>query len=181
MEKEGLHPMFIDRVIETTDRRMREAAETLNNPSVEHVRARVAGQELDGDTALPESILKNDAGTQTVLVVDDEPGLLEALCDLLRNNRYRVLAADSGEAAITACHQHDGRIDVLVADVELGSVNGFEVAANVRSAHPDVVVVLISGTAAHSERLSIANEFLEKPFANQNLLAAISRNLQPGE
>ena len=181
MEKEGLHPMFIDRVIETTDRIMREAAETLNNPSVEHLRAKVAGQKLDRDTTLPESILKNDEGTQTVLVVDDEPALLEALCDLLRNNGYRVLAADSGDAAITACHQHDGRIDVLVADVELGPVDGFEVAASVRSAHPEVVVVFISGTAADPERLSIANGFLEKPFANQKLLAAISRNLQPGE
>jgi CheY-like chemotaxis protein len=112
----------------------------------------------------------------TVLLVEDEPALLESLSESLGNWGCRVLQAASGVAAIDLCRRHQDKIDVLVSDVVVGQVDGFKVAAAVRAVHPDVIVFLMSG----SWRPDLATPsgidgFLEKPFRHEQLWNAISR------
>lgn len=147
--------MFIEHVIEVTDRIMEQATE--NDPL------------HPGFDRLP------NAQAQTVLLVDDDPVLLDVICNFLSRNGLRVLPVNSGEVAVNLCRGYVRTIDVLVSDVEMHPVNGFELVDVVRSVHPQVTVVLISGKEACPANQPRDGEFLLKPFALQDLLAAILR------
>ena len=143
--------MFIDNVIQICDRIMGQT--TKPNP---HNR--------------PHSI-------STVLLVEDEPILLENFRYALEQAGYNVLTANSGESAVSICRKHTGSIDVLVSDIAMDQITGFEVAASVKWAHPNVIVILMSGSPISSFPHHAANDhFLQKPFPHQQLLTAISRH-----
>jgi DNA-binding response OmpR family regulator len=165
--------MFMDWVVELTERTLRETAASIRNGRI------LEGPKVAG--ADYESALKLVHGTQTVLLVDDETSLLEVLSELLSSQGYRVLPAGSGEAAMSICHQYAGRIDVLVTDVDMRPVNGFELAATVKSARPEVFIVLISGTPDNFGKTDIADQFLQKPFDHKELLTTISRCVRRAE
>jgi len=150
--------MFIEQVIKVTDRIMQQATEN--------------DSRYQGVERLPSE------QARTVLLVDDDPVLLNMLSNFLSGNGFRVLPVNSGEVAVSLCRGYGRPIDVLVSDVEMHPVNGFEVADVVRSVHPHVFVVFISGTQACAAARHSAGEFLAKPFAQQDLLAAISRRLR---
>jgi len=112
----------------------------------------------------------------TILLVEKELVLLRILRYALEHSGYTVLSANSGESAIRVCEKHQGLIDVLVSDVVMHSVSGLEVAAFVKSVHPKVIVILMSGSPRCTfAKSAITNDFLEKPFEHQELLTAISR------
>lgn len=118
----------------------------------------------------------------TVLLVEDEPTLLEAFRHALEGSGYTVLSAHSGESAIRISQRHPTEIDVLVSDVLMRPISGFEVAASVKSSHPNVVVILMSGSPRHTfGNTSIQTEFLQKPFDHCDLLTAISGRRTPLE
>lgn len=147
--------MFIQRVIDVTDRIMQEA--TQDEPGHVGLDRHPSGQ------------------AQTVLLVDDDPASLNILFNFLSGNGLRVLPVNSGEVAVSVCHAYGRTIDVLVSGVEMHPVNGFQVADVVRSVHPQVLVVLMSGTVVCPATQHSAEEFLVKPFVQQDLLATISR------
>lgn len=113
----------------------------------------------------------------TLLLVENEPALLEGLRYAIEVAGYTVLSANSSESAIRICEKHAGRIDILVCDVQMGGLTGFEVAAIAKSIHPNLIVILMSGSPRNtSKQRIVANEFLEKPFTNRELLSAIFRH-----
>lgn len=114
----------------------------------------------------------------TILLVEDEPAILEHLRYALERSGYTVLGAISGDSAIRTCHAHQGAIDVLICDVLMSPVSGFAVASVVKSAHPTAIVILMSGSPRYVFPKSPVNEFLEKPFHHDDLLAAISRHAE---
>lgn len=115
----------------------------------------------------------------TVLLVDDEPVVLENLRYQLEKAGYTVLAANSGEAALRISRQHSGLIDVLVSDVLMHPMTGYELAAKIKSAHPKLIVILVSGSPDFAlKQPAIASNFLQKPFPHRDLLAVISRQSQ---
>ncbi|HEY6252026.1 MAG TPA: response regulator [Candidatus Angelobacter sp.] len=113
----------------------------------------------------------------TVLLVENEAAILEGLRYALECSGYTVLSAKSGESAIRISQQYHGPIDVLVSDVQMHRIDGFEVAANVKAAHPTAIVILMSGSPRYifTDQVT-ADEFLEKPFTHNHLLAAIARH-----
>ena len=110
----------------------------------------------------------------TVLLVEDESAILEHLRYALERAGYTVLAATSAESAIRICHAYRGAIDVLVSDVLMSPVTGFQVAAGVKSLHPNAIVILMSGSPqCMFPNFSTHHNFLEKPFCHNELLTAI--------
>ncbi|HEX4446027.1 MAG TPA: ATP-binding protein [Polyangiaceae bacterium] len=103
-------------------------------------------------------------GTETVLLVEDEPGV-RALCDgVLRSLGYSVIVALPGEAERTA-HLHRGAIELLITDVVMPGIRGPAVAAAVRQSSPRARVLFVSGY--FDEVLStqaLGAGFLAKPF-----------------
>lgn len=90
-------------------------------------------------------------GGRRILVVEDEPPLLDMMEDLLQSMGYEVIKAGGGREAL-AMLGADRDFDLLLTDVVLpGGVSGFELARVMRDARPDLAIVYMSGYAGFSE------------------------------
>lgn len=106
-----------------------------------------------GDGQADEEIAINTGATpraghgDTVLVVDDEPGVRMLIADLLSELGYRSLEADDAASGL-ALLESDVRIDLLVSDVGLpGGINGRQMADRARESRPDLTILFITGYA----------------------------------
>lgn len=113
----------------------------------------------------------------TVLVVEDEPPVLDLLVATLRMGGYSVLSARSGDEALRCVDGHAGRLDLLLTDVVMPAMSGVELAAEVRRRVPDIRVIYISGyTDDALERHGALGEdvrLIHKPITPRRLLDRI--------
>ena len=111
-----------------------------------------------------------------VAVVDDDPRLLESLEDLLESAGYRVRCFSSAQAVLEGGLSD---IDVLITDIGLPGIDGFELRDQVRAARPDLPVFLITGRheIADQNRAQGISGFFRKPFDGRLLLAAVTEAL----
>ncbi len=122
---------------------------------------------------------------KTILVVDDDPWLLEMVGDLLAKERYRVLRAPGGEAALRAAEQHAGPIDLLLADVVMPGMSGRELADRLRHLRPEVKVIYMSAFSpevmGEHAALEANAPFVSKPFTTEYLVQRVQEVLgSPG-
>jgi PAS domain S-box-containing protein len=112
-------------------------------------------------------------GTETVLMVEDEPSVRSLIRAVLRECGYSVLEANDGIEAVQLAQQYRRPIDLLIADVVLPRLSGPEVARQVGLAHPEVKVLFLSGyTEDAVVRRGIRQAevpFLQKPLAPTTL------------
>jgi PAS domain S-box-containing protein len=113
-------------------------------------------------------------GFETILLVEDESGVRAFARAVLQRFGYRVVEANSAEAALTLLKDFDGPIDLLLTDVVLPGLDGRELAVQVTRERPHLRVLFMSG---YSSELRTADGFLipgvpliEKPFTAQALL-----------
>jgi DNA-binding NtrC family response regulator len=116
----------------------------------------------------------------SILVVDDEPILRDALKRLLSLDGYDVAVAGSAEDAL-GCLPRQG-VDVIVSDIRMPGLNGLQLLERLREANPRVGVILFTAyatvdTAVEALRLG-ANDFLLKPFEMEDLRRSVERVLQ---
>ena len=120
-----------------------------------------------------------ESAPPTILVVDDEPSLRDALTYTLRNEGYRVVAAANGVEAIQAARRQ--RPQVVVLDVMLPGIDGLQVCRTLRS-ESTVPILLLSAKGEEIDRvvgLEVgADDYLPKPFAMRELLARIRAMLR---
>ena len=102
-----------------------------------------------------------------VLLVDDEPGVLNALARLFRRSGFEVRTAASAEAALVVLDEFTP--DVVVSDHRMAGMTGLELLTLVGVRHPDARRVLLSGYADIDVGDGIA--FVAKPYATAELLA----------
>ena len=81
----------------------------------------------------------------TVLVVDDEPTVLDTVRDGLTAHGYQVLKAASGEEALQVAQSHQGAIALALIDVVMPTMNGPELAHRLHQIRPDLKVLFMSG------------------------------------
>ena len=121
-------------------------------------------------------------GTETLLVVDDEPDILELATGYLSGLGYQVIGAGSGEQALAKIGALSGPLDLLITDAQMPGTPGLRLAQTVRELRPEARVLYISGYAEDSGipgRLPQAGEdFLQKPFALTELAAKIRELLR---
>ena len=113
----------------------------------------------------------------TVLLVEDEPDLLDATAQLLQSLGYDVLTARNGAEAMEVLRRHDS-IGVLFTDVVMpDGINGIQLARSTRSLHPYIRIVLASGyplpalKAQHGNLSDFA--FIHKPYRLADLVRAL--------
>jgi two-component system cell cycle sensor histidine kinase/response regulator CckA len=106
-------------------------------------------------------------GSETLLVVEDEPLVNHAMCRVLQRKGYRIMTARGGNEAMKLAHEDGGDIHLLITDVMMPDMNGVELARELRKLKPDVKVLYTSGFSAGAlEEGSIWGnevEFLQKP------------------
>ncbi|MCA9493725.1 MAG: response regulator, partial [Myxococcales bacterium] len=112
-------------------------------------------------------------GGLRVLVCDDESTVRRALRRLLTTGGYRVVEADCGEDALAMVEAEAP--DVLVTDVLMPGMNGFELAKACRKLHPRLPIVFVSGYTREIGTPPMEGPLLQKPFERADLEGAIQR------
>jgi len=111
---------------------------------------------------------------ETILVVDDHEALLNSVVAVLERANFRVLSANSGPNAIKVAANTDGRIDLLLSDVDMPHMSGPDLGEALKNARPDMHVMLMSGGA--SGNLLVLNygwAFIQKPFIASKLVEMV--------
>jgi DNA-binding response OmpR family regulator len=123
-------------------------------------------------------------GHETILLVEDESGVRAFVKIALQRFGYRVVEADSAEAALSVLRAFEGPIDLLLTDVVLPGIDGRELAARVGRERPNMCVLFMSGyprsLGSDDGRLDAGVQLLEKPFTAQTLLTRMRQLLGAG-
>jgi DNA-binding NtrC family response regulator len=107
-----------------------------------------------------------------ILVVEDDAASLEATCELLTLIGISPQRAENAEAALDALDA--GVFDVLMTDVEMPGMSGFELARRAVTMHPQLEVIFASGNAtAVNEKFDFKWTALRKPYTLDQLRAAV--------
>ncbi len=111
----------------------------------------------------------------SVLVVEDDPTLREALCDTLELAGYSVSSAGDGEDALTKLSEES--VGMVVSDVQMRPMNGHELLARIKSSHPQTPVLLMTAYGNIEKAVSAmrdgAVDYLAKPFEPELLLEKV--------
>jgi PAS domain S-box-containing protein len=120
---------------------------------------------------------------ETILVVEDEAGVRDVTCRILRDYGYEVVAAADPVKALALARSGAVTPAVLLTDVVMPGMSGKDLAAAFRSFSPDTPVVYMSGYShdviVHQGVLDAGVVLVQKPFTEQELLAAVSAALAP--
>ena len=121
------------------------------------------------------------AGTETVLLVEDEAAVLRLSKIVLERFGYLVLTAATPGEAIHLFDTHPGPVHLLVTDVVMPEMNGRELAARLRSSKPQLKALFVSGYSASALAprgvLDEGVHFLQKPFSLEDLAASVREAL----
>jgi len=121
----------------------------------------------------PEGIVKLPGGTETILLVEDDPVVLDFALSVLNQSGYQVLAAASGEEALALAEGHPADIHLLLTDVIMPGMNGRILADRLMQGRPGLRVLFTSGytenVIVHHGVLEEGINFLGKPFTALSL------------
>ena len=124
---------------------------------------------------------------QTILVVEDDAALREAIVDTLALAGYATLSCDNGESALTELHINSD-ISLVISDVQMSPVDGLSLLKSIRKAYSDLPVILTTAYGSVAKAVNAlhlgATDYLAKPFEVDDLLAKVkqlvdARNIQP--
>ncbi|NIP82357.1 MAG: response regulator, partial [Gemmatimonadetes bacterium] len=121
------------------------------------------------------------AGTETILVVEDEDAVRSLASRILGRHGYTVLEATDGAAALEVAAGNG--IDLLLTDVVMPGASGCELAARLREDRPDLPVLYMSGYPADEVgRLGVGTDgaFIQKPFTPERLARKVRDVLDDG-
>ena len=107
---------------------------------------------------------------QSILVVDDDPAIRDALALLLEDEGYAVLAAPDGLAALEAVARDSP--DLVITDLYMPGLDGSGLIARLRSERPDLPIIVVSAGIRVSPPDGVP--FFAKPFDSEHLLATVA-------
>jgi two-component system cell cycle sensor histidine kinase/response regulator CckA len=141
------------------------------------------------NTGAVESEDHNDAtpavrgGSETILLVEDEPVLRDFVGQTLRDYKYRVLEAGSGVEALKVWEKHEGKIDLLLTDMVMPEgMSGSHLARHLRERKPDLKIIFTSGYSPEIIGKNFKEsdlEFLQKPYRPPLLAQKVRKCLDP--
>ena len=116
-----------------------------------------------------------------LMIVEDEPGILNSLKMMLTASGYTVRSASSGDQAWRSLSQ-DSNVDLVLSDVVMpGKLQGTDLAEKIQIANPKLPVILMSGhtfTPSHSLNIQKVRQLLNKPIRKTDLIDAIETALR---
>ncbi len=113
----------------------------------------------------------------TILIVEDDAGLREALLDTLLLGNYNVIAADCAEEALMMLSSQS--VDLVVSDIQMGEMSGLTLLKSIKAKYPNMPVLLMTAYATINDAVQAmrdgATDYLSKPFAPEVLLNLVGR------
>ena len=113
----------------------------------------------------------------TILVVDDEAMMRNLLQKILTRDGYQVLQAEDGKVALEILQQQD--ISIVVSDLKMPGMNGFDLLKTIREDYPKVAVILMTAygdTYTVKDALLLgADEYITKPFKSFEISLIVER------
>ena len=111
-----------------------------------------------------------------ILIVEDDPKLLCALCDFFTAEHFEVLYTSDGQEALELYFSNNHKIDIVLLDVMLPKVNGYEILRTIRE-YSDVPIIMVTAKESEEEQLqglnSGADNYIAKPFRLRILKAHV--------
>ena len=123
-------------------------------------------------------------GTETILLVEDEPSILRMTRMMLERKGYSVLSAATPSQALEEAEKHSGSIDLLMTDVVMPEMNGRDLSGKISALYPGIRLLFMSGytanVIAHQGVLDDGVAFIQKPFSMEDMTAKL-RGILDGE
>ena len=114
-----------------------------------------------------------DDALETILLVDDEPGVLRLCYQILNLDGYKVLQATSGEDALRQLQRNTGGLDLALLDVIMPGMNGIELAKRIQAIYPHTPIILMTGYGPHEIARVVGDNnpyrIIWKPFKADSL------------
>ncbi len=145
---------------------------------------RYAGGEEEAPILQAETSSKDLTGGDTILLVEDEDAVRMFSARALREKGYRVIEADSGEAALEILSRGE-RFNLLVTDVVMPKMDGPTLSKKIQDLYPDTKTIFISGYTEDTFRKNLGHNakihFLSKPFTLKDLASKVKEVLTLGQ
>lgn len=128
----------------------------------------------------PEPTVK--AEPPTILIVEDEEGIKDLVCEILSNQGYKTLAAANGEKGFNLYEKNQDKIDLLITDIRMPKLSGIELYHKVRKISSTLPVICLTGYDIDDEAHKLHKEgkikLLTKPFALKELVFLVNKQLE---
>ena len=125
----------------------------------------------EGAGIVVDKMAASEQSCPTILVIDDEQRVREGCRKVLARDGYEVTIAESGEVGLSLIERR--HYDIILLDLMMPSLSGFDVLAHVKALHPDTVIIVISGYATVENSIEAmkrgAFDFIPKPFSPEQL------------
>ena len=132
--------------------------------------------ESEDDSDIDSIVVRLPGQGQTILVVDDEPALADLAAHILRDNGYDVFAVNSAKHALQ--YLENNSVDLILSDVIMPDIDGYELATIVKDNFSDIKIVLASGyirsVSKKPEHIELTNRILHKPYTSEELIDLIT-------
>ena len=126
----------------------------------------------------PDRDFSPNGGKHTILLVEDEPAILEVASVILRQQGYKIIATAAPEEALRIAQHSNEKIDLLITDVIMPKMNGKELAERLLEIFPNLQCLFMSGytadVIAQHGVLEDGIHFIQKPFTHDEVMAALS-------
>jgi two-component system cell cycle sensor histidine kinase/response regulator CckA len=126
--------------------------------------------------------MRSAKGSETILLVDDEEGVRKLVFAVLKSNGYDVMEAANGVLALAAYEKNGHKVDLVLTDVVMPQMNGFELGKQLTERSPGVKILYMSGYRdnAIGGAGDAPRAYLHKPFTPDVLLAKVREVLDAG-
>ncbi len=118
-------------------------------------------------------------GDETIMVVEDEDEVRNLVCETLSLHGYKILEASNGGLALLICEKYKDPIDLILTDVVMPKMNGYELLDRLLPIHPEMKSIFMSGYTEneHVQKRKKGSGFIQKPFTPKQLLQIIREAL----
>jgi DNA-binding response OmpR family regulator len=118
-----------------------------------------------------------------IIVVDDEPDILQYMREILRHVNYEVITATSGDQAWTLFEEYQPEIEMVLTDVVMpGSIDGLELGAKIHEVDPSLPVLFVTGVLPEGDARTVGifeKELLvRKPFSPKQLIDLVEARIR---